>query len=479
MLRGLGFTVTKTIENSVIKQRAPSFVETRLAQSQNPLWHWSLVYDFLIDNPLKPNSAYAYTDLQQLLGFVAARQNSSDDFLFLDPDDNFYGPGLITQTWLPSFPFAYGSIIIVGGNAWQVIAAPPGAKTGPGQPAFGGSTQVDGGVTWSLLGATVGGGWPNPQTPLQLVTDGTNYYSPVQIYRGGQFWEDMTDLTGSMTVYANGTPFVFGATSIATTFPYLSFGGLSISGFSSYGLYINWGPSPPATPLAASFNYYRRVRFANDTEDFEKWANQWWTVGGPEGSRGKGELDLVSSIVPNNTNGVSFLDHAPAPPIPLTAGATQRVFLQPTAVSIFQRSDVGTVFGSLTNKQLTLIAVGLGSPKPAATFSGYALPPGVPIGAVKGVYDYVVASGISETAYNAGISYTMVDARGTEHFGGPKGPSGTVPTPWNNMSWSINAYVGGTYDFSAITQNITFGASLPNFNLRDIVNIIPQIVVDY
>ena len=61
-IRGLGFVVVRTPEFPVIVQSAAPFTETRIQQAQNPIWHWELLYDFLIDNPLKPTAGISYTD---------------------------------------------------------------------------------------------------------------------------------------------------------------------------------------------------------------------------------------------------------------------------------------------------------------------------------------------------------------------------------------------------------------------------------
>src|SRR6266478_6144492 len=103
-VRGLGFSVLRSIEDSVIVQTAPNFVTTRIQQNYNPLWSWELLYDFLIDNPLKPTATLAYTDLKTMMGFFQARGANFDDFLFIDPDDNTVGPGMITALWQRFFP---------------------------------------------------------------------------------------------------------------------------------------------------------------------------------------------------------------------------------------------------------------------------------------------------------------------------------------------------------------------------------------
>jgi hypothetical protein len=144
-VRGLDCNATKTIQASTIVQKSPSGVATSIAQRKNPIWKWSLTYNYLKDNPLDIPAGLTYTDLKTLMGFIAARQGQGDDFLYDDPSDNSVGPALLT------------------------------------------------------------GGGPNLQAQLQVVNDGAgNYYSPVQRNLGGQFYEDITDLNGGIQVYDNG-----------------------------------------------------------------------------------------------------------------------------------------------------------------------------------------------------------------------------------------------------------------------------------
>src|SRR5438132_566319 len=91
-VRGLTFTVGKTPEWSTIVQTSPSRYETRLAQMQNPIWSWTLNYDYLKD--FEERSGLTYTDLQNILGFYLARRGEFDSFLFVDPDDPYDGPAL-------------------------------------------------------------------------------------------------------------------------------------------------------------------------------------------------------------------------------------------------------------------------------------------------------------------------------------------------------------------------------------------------
>ena len=228
-IRGLTWTVLKQSEDSTIVQRGPNAVELRIAQWQNPIWHWSLIYDYLKDNPNDLNIGNSYTDYRLLQAFWLARQGQFDDFLFDDPSDDFVGPAL-----LPSMA-------------------------------------------------------PNPQAQLQTVNDGAGtYYSPIQRNFGGQFYEDITDLNGSIVVYDNGTLKTSG-TDYTIVGP-----GLAIPGYSFMGLVIQWA-APPTTPVTAEFYFHFRVRFESDTADFEQFMQQLWTIGGSSGQNGAGTLKLVSS----------------------------------------------------------------------------------------------------------------------------------------------------------------------------------------
>jgi hypothetical protein len=214
---GLTPQVIRTPEFDTLVQSSASGVRLPIAQMQNPLWHWALVYEQLFNNPAA-NSAYTISELQTLMGFFLDHQGQFDDFLFDDPEDD-------TVT-----------------------------------------NQV-----------------------LQLVNDGAgSYYSPVQ-RQMGNFLEDVTDLNGAISVKANGVAQAGGGTNYTLLGP-----GLAIPGYSFEGLYLKWVAAPTG-PITASFQFYFRVAFEADKQDFEKFLYQLWTIGGAEGQRGSGLLKLVTS----------------------------------------------------------------------------------------------------------------------------------------------------------------------------------------
>jgi hypothetical protein len=230
-VRGLTWTILKSFEFDTIVQSSPAKIETRVNQMQNPVWHLTFIYDYLKDYAWDIVPGLNYTDYQTMLGFCLARQGKFDDFLYDDTSDNSVGPGL-----LPS-------------------------------------------------------GDPNPQAQLQLIQDSSTgiWYSPIQRNMGGQFYEDITDLqAGGITVYGNG------AVQIPVTQYNVGGPGLSIPGYSFFGLYIQW-TGTPTPPITAQFNFYFRMRFEEDTQDFENFMYLLWTIGGESSKNGSGMLKLVSA----------------------------------------------------------------------------------------------------------------------------------------------------------------------------------------
>jgi hypothetical protein len=175
------------------------------------------------------------TEADILRGFQLTLGGSAGDFLYTDPTDNAVGPALIS---------------------------------GPA---------------------------PNPNAELALVTDGTNYFSPIQRNMGG-FLEDITDLNGAIVVYANGVLATVGS----GAGQYQVMGpGLSVSGSSFMGLYLAWGGGvSPTGPISVQFSFYFRCRLESDSMDFEQFASQIWTLGGSSSRLGSESLKFCSSRIP-------------------------------------------------------------------------------------------------------------------------------------------------------------------------------------
>lgn len=277
---GIAYPRDKEASFANLAQSAPNGLEVVVQQSSNPMWKWTLIYEAIFDDPTGSEAPLinGYTQYQTLQGFQLATAASAGVFLFADPWDNSVGPGI------------------------------------------------------------TGGSTPNLQAQLQLVDDGAgNYYSPVQRKFGGQFYEDITDINGTLSVYENGT-----LKTLTTDYTVVG-PGLAIPGYSFMGMVVKWnapagswqashayslgdeildpaghiqkittagtsgtGPAPtfndsgstttdgtatwtdqgynpgPTGPITAAFNFYFRVRFAEDAQAFSRFLEQFHTIGGSD-----------------------------------------------------------------------------------------------------------------------------------------------------------------------------------------------------
>ncbi len=287
-VKGLAWTVLRSPEFNTIVQESAAKYQVRIAQTKNPIWHFTLLYEWLYSNFLSPNNTVPYqpaSDLDTLLGFFLARQGKFDDFLFFDPQDNS-ASGVRSGTWQPLRIFPLNSVIVDKNlHAQLVTTAGTSAAAFPNFSMTGGST-TDGTITWLDQGLFPLG-WPNAPVTLPIVQDAAGtYYSPIQRNVGNLFMEDVTDLvTGTLMVYNAG---------VLTTNYTLLGPGLAVPGASYMGLYLKW-LVPPTAPVTATFNFYYRLMFEGDTQDFEQWAYGLWTIGGDKGKNGSGTLKMMTS----------------------------------------------------------------------------------------------------------------------------------------------------------------------------------------
>ncbi len=82
-LPGLAWSVTKSPTFQTRIQRAVSGRELRALDYPYPLWQFTLVFDFLRDNP-----AAGFDELRTLMGFFMLCQGAFGTFLFQDPSDD-------------------------------------------------------------------------------------------------------------------------------------------------------------------------------------------------------------------------------------------------------------------------------------------------------------------------------------------------------------------------------------------------------
>jgi hypothetical protein len=303
--------------------------------------------------------AYApWTDLQTFIGFFMARLGQASSYLYTDPDDNAVGPGLLSTSWQRLTPYAINTLgnILDSNNHWQQVVVPgTSGSSVPGSWNSSGGTTTDGGVTWLDMGHYAFG-FPNPQALLQVVDDGVgNYYALLQRNMGGQSgWEDITDLNpgpSGLSLYAAGALLSPGE----SPGNYVVGGpGLALPGVASSGLWaliinalwpanyqplssiivdtngnlqqagggfgytgstvpvwnqtvggttadngVTWtnlGYNPGPGVMSAAFSYYFRVRTSEDSQDYEKFMAQLWTVGGSGSKNGSGMFKVISAF---------------------------------------------------------------------------------------------------------------------------------------------------------------------------------------
>ena len=153
-VRGLGFTVVKRPAFNSINQVGPNFDSLRIAQTKNPQWLWTLLYEVLFNQANNINVGSAYTDLNNLMGFFLQMQGQYGTFLFDDPDDDVVTPAVLTAGWVANTYYPVNASLLVSGH-WQLatVAGVSGA-TAPTFSTSGGSvTEAGSTLTWTDQGS--------------------------------------------------------------------------------------------------------------------------------------------------------------------------------------------------------------------------------------------------------------------------------------------------------------------------------------
>ncbi len=84
-VRGLGWTVTKNPTFSTEIQSSIAGREVRVQNFQNPIWEFTLAYEYLLNDP-RARDENEQTPLETLVGFFLARGGQFDDFLLNESD---------------------------------------------------------------------------------------------------------------------------------------------------------------------------------------------------------------------------------------------------------------------------------------------------------------------------------------------------------------------------------------------------------
>jgi uncharacterized protein (TIGR02217 family) len=84
-IRGLGWTITKNPTFSTEIQSSLAGREVRVQNFQNPIWEFTLAYEYLLNDP-RSRDENEQTPLETLVGFFLARGGRFDDFLLNESD---------------------------------------------------------------------------------------------------------------------------------------------------------------------------------------------------------------------------------------------------------------------------------------------------------------------------------------------------------------------------------------------------------
>jgi uncharacterized protein (TIGR02217 family) len=84
-IRGLAWSIVKTPTFSTEIQESLAGREVRVQNFQNPVWEFTLTYEYLLNDP-KFRDENEQTPLETLVGFFLARGGQFDDFLLNESD---------------------------------------------------------------------------------------------------------------------------------------------------------------------------------------------------------------------------------------------------------------------------------------------------------------------------------------------------------------------------------------------------------
>lgn len=348
LVRGLTFTVTVSPEFSTDVESAQNFFEVRIPQTINPRWNFKLIYEYLKDFPWDMVSGLITTDFRTMMDFFLAMGGRLNPFLFFNPDDNQVGPAMLNGS--PNTPLAQLQVVTDGqGNYYSplqrtygglfyeditdlnlttgtegvplevyadgvlqtqgtnyTLSSSPGLALpsssfmgmyikwiGTGVPAGPTLSQSAGGslpaTTYYVKTTYVtGGGESGPSSESSLAVSANNVLSvasPSMPSPPATGWNVYVGTTAGSEKKQNSSPIAIGTSWTEPT-----------SGLISSGPTVPPDTSAnPAGPITAQFGFYYRLRFDSDMQDFEKFINQLWSIGGDYSKNGSGMLKLTTA----------------------------------------------------------------------------------------------------------------------------------------------------------------------------------------
>jgi hypothetical protein len=263
-----------------IVHEAASGATSRFAQRKDPLWHFTLIYNYLKDHYESEASTYSpYTDYEELQGFWLARQGAYDDFLVdcqqLGMPIEWYQ---VTADAQPTVTDGLGSWFTPLQRNWAGLYQEDitDLNTGPTILANGQPVTTSSAIQASTLG---------------LAVPGASYYGLVFNWIGWQASHAYS--AGDLLIDVGGhLQMVTSPGTSGTVLP-----GFNDSGGTTSDGSVTWTDQGLAS-VTATFTFYMRMRFEEDLQDIELFMHDLWAIGGPWGTQGKGTIKLVSSRLP-------------------------------------------------------------------------------------------------------------------------------------------------------------------------------------
>lgn len=282
-LSGLGWSVTKTPTFQTRIQRAISGRELRALDYPYPLWQFTLTFEILRDeNDMRaaPQLGAGYNELRTLMGFFMLCQGAFGTFLFTDPTDSFVSaqilpPAVSIVSIAPGIPMP--------GNNYAV-----GDTVGP----IGGTISAIGGAVASWQVASIGGGGaiatlsPISYGSYAVIPGTTNVHTSTSGSGSGALlnlsWTTATQLVrtlGDPSIPGGGFTEPMVAPNVVSS---LTYNGVTQIGYSvnpANGIVTLPLPFSSTQPvIQATFSYYFRCRFIDDSYQFSNFMFQLWEL---------------------------------------------------------------------------------------------------------------------------------------------------------------------------------------------------------
>ena len=289
VLPGLMWDVKKTPVWKTAVQSAVSGKELRVAYMQYPLWQFTLAYEVLRGD--------ANAEFQTLLGFFLARQGMFDSFLYADPTDNAVtaasfgiGDGVTTAFQLTR---ALGGFVEPVQNVngapsvfVNTVAEPSAALTSPAAPTLGSTAGGTIAATTYYVKTTyvgpTGETLPSAESSLAVALNNLlTVTSPATQTGATGYNVYVSTATGTETKQNGATPIAIGTGWTEPTSGLVSGSALPASNttgwsVSSTGLVtFNAAPAVGAA-LTWTGGFYYRVRFLDDTSEFNQFIQNFW-----------------------------------------------------------------------------------------------------------------------------------------------------------------------------------------------------------